>query len=235
MASRRIPNEAFLIMWWIAVLAAASGCVTSLSTGGYTSRGSLSIPPDTGAVFGGAPRAGWLRPRLAKGCGSDCTVNVWIGAYPGAQSADSANPPAKPQKIARIINTGAHETVMYDLKPFTQAEYDLVFQRDSVGQPLLVLVEISRITAMHIAFKKGKINNCHHTPTTFADADFWDCSHPRPSLPVIARASLVPVDILGQAVRSFLGALRKTTDQPSDEDPIWFSCTSGCCTAVSLL
>lgn len=237
MASRRIPNGAFLIIWWVAVLAAASGCVTSLSTGGYTSRGSLSIPPDTGAVFGGAPRAGWLRPRLAKGCGSNCTVNVWIGAYAGAQSADSANPPEKPLKIARIINTGAQETVMYNLKPYTQAEYDLVFQRDSDGRPQMVLVEIDRATTTRSTFKKGGINNCHHARATFADADFWDCSHPRPSLPVIARASLVPVDILAQAIGSFVGELKKIAGKPmySSEDPIWFSCTSGCCTAVAFL
>lgn len=237
MASRRISNGALLIMSWIAVLAAASGCATILSTGGYTSRGSLSIPPDTGAAFGGAPRAGWLRPRLAKGCGSDCTVNVWIGAYAGAQSADSANPPETPLKIARIINTGAQETVMYNLKPYTQAEYDLVFQRDSDGRPQMILVEIDRATTTRSTFKKGGINNCHHARATFADADFWDCSRPRPALPVLARASLLPVDILVPAVRSFVGELRKMAGKPEydSEDPIWFSCTSGCCTAVAFL
>lgn len=241
MASRRIYNGALAIMWSFALLAAVSACPFPgrLASGGsYISRGSLSIPADSGAVFGGAPRAGWLRPRLAKGCGSsNCTVNVWIGAYAGAQSADSANPPEKPLKIARIINTGAQETDMYNLKPYTQAEYDLVFQRDPAGRPQMVLVEIDRATSTRSTFKKGGINNCHHARATFADADFWDCSHPRPALPVLARASLLPVDILVPAVRSFVGELRKMAGKPaySSEDPIWFSCTSGCCTAVAFL
>jgi hypothetical protein len=239
MASRRMPTGAFAIMLGFVALAAVAACTTYVLVpgGGYVPRSSLSIPSDSKESPLGAPVAGWLRPRLAKGCGSNCLVNVWIGAYSGAQRADSANPPARPMKIAHIINTGTHETIMYDLKPFTQAEYDLVFQRDAAGQPELELVEIPRITGTLSINKKGKIKNCHHAPATFADADFWDCAPPRPIIPVVAEASLFPFGILARATRSFVGELTKTSHSLMypPEDPIWFSCTSGCCTASNLL
>ena len=232
MASRRIPNSAFAIMWWIGALAIAAACCKTVlaAGGGYFPRGSLGIPVDSEGSLAGAPGAGWVRPRLSNKCDT-CHVNVWIGAYSGAQSADSAHPPATPLKIARIINTGLSETVMYNLKPYTQAEYDLVFRQGSIGRPQLVLVEIPRDHGMPIAYKKGMINNCHHAPASFADADFWDC-RARPTLPMVTRASLFPVDFLAQGMRSLIGGLTKTGG--SQEDPIWFSCTSGCCTVNSM-
>jgi hypothetical protein len=83
--------------------------------------------------------------------------------------------------------------------------------------------------------KKGKAKGCRHPVGTQSIADFWDC--PRGPHPDAATAA-PKIGMMGMfelsGVNGFLlGALRRAIAATTAEDPAWFSCTSGCCTAIS--
>lgn len=212
----------------LALLFAGALSCNGARRGRYVSITSLKVPLDPRSVEAGVPTHGWLRPRLAIGCGNNCTVDVWIGAYAGAKNADINNPPKVPLKIAHIINTGAYETEMYGLRPFSRASYDLIFRSDA-DTALLELIPIERTPGAGGARKKGKPQGCGHPAARESDADFWDC---RPRPPRVLAASLFSSDGVRTLAVQFLAALKPGS--AGAEDPAWFSCTSGCCTPMSL-
>lgn len=186
------------------------------------------IPPSPDSVLTSGPDPvpthGWTRRRRAKGCGSNCKVEVWIGAYASARTADTANPPRAPLKIARVINTGAFETEMYALKGHTQ--YDLLFQRNATtGRAEFVFEPITRLIGERK--RRGGVNACRgHKPGPRSDADFRSCDDAPPRMTEASMVGAVPAGLFRALVAEGGGY--------ASEDPAWFSCTSGCCTAMAV-
>lgn len=190
----------------------------------YGPRPVIAPSPDSVSIVVSdpVPTHGWTRKRLARDCGG-CKVEVWIGAYRNGQNADPAHPPATPLKIARIINTGGFRTQMYGLERLTQ--YDLVFQRnDSTGLGEYVLEPITRFMGRDKV--KGDVNKCpgHERLGQRPDADFRGCDDPPPSIPRLAA--------MGPSLGPLIRAL--TQGFAAGEDPAWWACGSGCCTAKAV-
>jgi len=230
--------------------------VTLLSLGGLTlaflafdactprsGPGPMVPRPTTGATFGAGRNAGVALPaygrvvkRLAT-CGTQtCKVDVWIGAYQGAHLADVNNPPNVPMRVALISNMGTYTTDMYDLQPNTVAEYDLYLQRDTAGTAQWELVPIYKVPGMAIVRKRGKAKGCGHRPATVDDADFRQCDSKGGS-PIVMSSMEVPgmgLAVPALMIKAVTARIRAAQPPGQVEDPAWFSCSSGCCTAEPL-
>lgn len=209
----------------LAVIGVALGCDPRVRP---SSRPVIAPSPDSVFTTGPdpVPTIGYTRQRRAVGC-RGCKVDVWIGAYASAWTADTAKPPETPLKIARIINTGRYETERYDLKAYTQ--YDLLFRRGADGRAELVFEPITRSTAPS---KKSTVGGCPgHPILKRSDADFRSCE--RPLRIATMKASMIgePFSLLLRALTVTIAAVKGRG--ASVEDPAWFSCTSGCCTAMA--
>jgi hypothetical protein len=146
------------------------------------------------------------------------------------------NPPTSPTPIARIINLGKSETVMYELLPGTQTQYDLYVSRDSqTGLPVWE-VRPTRPAADTRPPLHGLAESCNHDddPSQVDDADFWDCT-PRhrsgdisafPTAAFLAGRSAAPGpnESMAFSLPSFASTFFA-------EAPGWFGCDGGCCTA----
>ena len=217
----------FFGMSAVLVVIGVGGCWNK--DGRYVAR--PTIRPSTDSVptivSDPVPTHGYIRARRAIGCGRNCTVDVWIGAYASAKNADMNNPPATPLKVARVISLGSYETEMYGIEPHRQ--YDMLFQRGENGAEIV----FEPITRTRRAKEKAKVDYCRgHPRLSWSEADFRGCNPRPPRAPTRAIMSAGPLNLLAGAVtwiRQFDSANR-----PPAEDPAWFSCTSGCCTAMSI-
>jgi hypothetical protein len=177
------------------------------------------------------PTTGYIRPRLATGCGTECTVDVWIGAYSKAKDSNTGSPPATPVKVAMIINTGSYETINYNLLPHSRvAYYDVEFYNNA-GTAAWRLVPHLLIASDTVGLLKGSghVNPCRHKAAKKSVADFWDCDDGEHWNTAAMGMGLSP-DLIDAVIAVLKQAGVKT---PAEEDPIWFSCTSGCCTALT--
>ena len=169
------------------------------------------------------PTHGWVRKRLAIGCGNNCKVNVWISAYSNSQGPDTANPPQTPLKIARVINLGHYKTEMYGLEARTQ--YDLVFRRDAAGRAEFVFEPLG--SSLDESLKaKGGVDMCPgHRVAPRPEADFRGCDHVAPVMASTASMTGAPLT----KVLRFFSASAATPAMA--ENAAWWGCGSGCCTA----
>jgi len=163
------------------------------------------------------PTVGRKKKRFAKGCGG-CQVDVWMTAYGNTLPPDANNPPARPLKVAFVVNLGSYTTDMYGLRAGTS--YDLIFRRNSTtGLGEFVFDPIGPG-----ALVTGEVRMCEgHRPAPGPDANFRTCVEAAPAAPNTS-------SILGPALSKLLRLLDTTASQ-RDEDPAWWACGSGCCTA----
>lgn len=205
----------------LGVVGLAFACASS---GTYEARPVIAAALDSIPTLAAdpVPTHGWTRKRLARGCGPNCKVDVWIGAYANSQTPDTLNPPATPLKIARVINMGRYRTAMYGLNRETQ--YDLVFQRRADGRGEYVFEPLRRRPEGHEQAREGVTMCPRHRAAPSPDADFRACGALPPR--VVSKASMVGAP---------LSALFRILDLVSigrGEDPAWWACGSGCCTAL---
>ncbi len=152
--------------------------------------------------------------RGAPGCGQTTRTNVRIDAIAGE---DSISPNAVPQfgvVAARAIVRGNATEAMYGMLPNGPGgrySYYLIVTRNPAGGASwrLEQMSIQGNVRTHSPLMQGRFSPCNHPFVRGARADFRSC----------AQANAAPASF-GLA-SFFQGA----------EDPIWISCSAGCCTA----
>jgi hypothetical protein len=194
-----------------------------------TTRASLGVVGEDSAAGIGV---GYTRPRVAEtGC-SQPTVDVYIEAYPETKTANPDTPFNGEIRAAHIINTGRCATEMYHFLPFAQAEYELVmfWDNQSPRQQVLELRQIARSVGVQNTRKRGHAQGCKHKKADVSLADFWECSdgeHPN----TMMGNTMGFFDLrLPNALLAYVAELKGAFT----EARAWFSCTSGCCTAIGL-
>jgi len=197
--------------------------------------------PTTGATFGEGRGAGVALPaygRVVERLAASGTkkVDVWIGPYEGARLADVNNPPSIPMRVALISNMDPYTTDMYGLQSNTVAEYDLYLQRDTAGAAQWELVPIYKVAGRAIVRKRGKAKGCGHIAAPVDDADFRKCDS-KGGLPIVTSSMEVPgmgLAVPALMIKAVTARMRAAQPPGQVEDPAWFSCSSGCCTAEPL-
>jgi hypothetical protein len=182
--------------------------------------------------------------RVAKGCAA-CRVTVAVTAIPGPLP-DLTAPPPSPIVVAYLANVGegGRNEKRYDLKPSTDAGYELELSADG-SRIRWSIVERLVGSATRLRHRTGHLAVCDSTDhsSPWRDIDFKDCAIPNTYDPAetgslnakvlqLAFASSTN-DPLGQ--QSFpLGFASRWVDalvsKPPYDAPGWISCTSGCCT-----
>jgi hypothetical protein len=156
------------------------------------------------------------------------TVNVQITAVEGAKFIDPNHPPKSPQLLAWVKNLGSDSTAD-GFQPSTSYEYALVVAAPTAAdnQKEAVIYRIGFSTDQKrsniVKAKYGSVYACHkYQRHLISEADFQPC---------IGR------DIYGHNTGvPRLGALvtaLSTWSTSVSPDPLWFSCSSGCCTSSS--
>lgn len=170
---------------------------------------------------------GHTRSRLGKGCGN-CWTDVTIIASDTARHFGPGSPPSAGDSIpvAFIRNIGTTETVMYSIKPSTQADY-VVYVINSSGNAKWILVEVPTGTTGQLKIKhRGELHGCGHPMVRRSEADFRDCDYN------ITRTDS-DAKLLFASRSSWQGPLANFMAKTSlivTEDPGWISCSDGCCT-----
>lgn len=173
------------------------------------------------------PSGAHTRSRLSTEC-PNCWTNVRIEAYASAKNWGAENFPNTPggvYPIGTITNLGNFPTVMYSLKPSTEADYRILITNEN-GVPGWAIVESSKIALFGaVTVKaKGKLKGCHHAKKPKSEADFRNCDYEGSARSPMNLASTSGLDIIAR----FMSNERKKS--MTLEDPGWISCTEGCCT-----
>ena len=176
----------------------------------------------------GLPRGfGVVRNRSTATPGDSTPVLVL--AYDGARHVNPKNPPKQPTLLVHIVNEGTVTASLWDLKPSTEAEYDVTVQ-DEGGSPKWTLWEIT--TAGAKATYKGDYIDCGHTTHwDISIADWASCA----TSPGGSAASSTPMTASGTARSAMFGGVATTFAKylamfQASDDPAWVSCSAGCCT-----
>jgi hypothetical protein len=182
--------------------------------------------------------------RVAKGCPA-CRVSVAVTAIPGPVP-DLANPPAFPMIVAYLANVGegGRNENRYDLKPSTQAGYELELKKDGNDIRWTIIETMSGSNA-GVAHRTGLLKQCdsdsHYSPGR--DINFKDCRwsnnyDPRETAAMNARVlqlafasspsnprglQSIPLGFASSWVEAIVS-------RPPWDAPGWVSCKSGCCT-----
>jgi hypothetical protein len=217
----------------VAVLALSSACARPYANPRVPRP--IIAGADSGANGLLVPPFGRLVDRRSKECAS-CTVQVWIGPYAGEHSVSVKDPPTSPTPIARIINLGKYETVMYELLPGTQTQYDLYVSRDSQTGLAVWEVRATKPASDPRLPLHGLAESCNHDdePAQVDDADFWDCTPRHRSSDIGALPTTMPFAVARLAAPG--ANTRRTVLLPGfspellTEAPGWFACDGGCCT-----
>lgn len=171
------------------------------------------------------PKAnGHTRSRLAKGC-DNCWTDVTIIAADTARFFGPGHPPAQGDSVpvVFITNIGSRETVMYDLKPSSVANY-VVYVINESGDIKWILAEVpSSATGSLQVRMKGGMHGCTHSKRPKSEADFRDCDY---DLTLKGELRLAAES----GVEGIIARFRNTTAMMVGEDPGWVACTDGCCT-----
>jgi hypothetical protein len=186
--------------------------------------GDLTKPIDdyTGAEFGAFVKklsyvGGHERQRKCKndpGCTGSKRTLVLVDAI---ATQDSLAPSTTPQfgiVYAHAINKGDAPEARYGMLPGKQYEYYMIITADSAGTGMQWRLEQYDTKAeTHSKFGTGQFVACNHTWVAGARADFKTCAN------AAAAPGRDSVMKLGLNLQGF------------DGDPIWVTCSSGCCIA----
>lgn len=160
------------------------------------------------------------------------SVPVRITAVEGAKLVSDDDAPRYPQLLAWIENLSSLYTTFDGIKPGAQARYALVATTtmseatpgDTTKRPELVLVEFDRNWTLVEARRLSHIFPCHKYRQPFrSEADFRPCL-------------LDPHGALTKSASRSSGFMFASLATPTAltsyaDDPIWFSCSGGCCTS----
>jgi hypothetical protein len=179
--------------------------------------------------------------RVAKGCPS-CRVTVAVTAIPGPLP-DLSAPPAAPTVVAYLasVGEGGRNEKRYDLKPGSQAEYELELSRDG-SRIRWTIIEKTLPALTRSLHRTGHLAPCDSIHwSSGRDINFKDCAianiyDPRETassakLLQLAFASS-PNDPLGRQSIPLVTSLwvDALVSRPPYDAPGWISCVSGCCT-----
>lgn len=160
------------------------------------------------------------------------SIPVRITAVEGAKLVGDDEAPRYPQLLAWIENLSSLYTTFDEIKPGVQARYALVAMptmsettpRGGTKRPDLVLVEFDHNWTLVEAHPWSHIFPCHKYRQPFrSEADFRPCT-------------LDPHGALTKIASRHSGIMFASLSAPTAfifyaDDPIWFSCSGGCCTS----
>lgn len=131
--------------------------------------------------------------------------------------------------IGKLENLGRAQEQMYGLKPGPFYYLVFVVPGGTADTGRFILEQVSKIPPYeHRTVASGPFVGCKHTNTwTKSFADFRSCEDGPPTESM--SSSRQPGGIRTAGVANFFGWLGFL--QPELEDPAWWTCTSGCCTA----
>ncbi len=157
-------------------------------------------------------------------------VTVDMGVIPGP--LPDTNMIGSPTIVAWFSNRGegGKREKRYDLKPRSDAEYELVLSSDGSGRTKWTMNEINRATLVKTAFHSGHLWTCDPTDHSALSraVGFKDCTR------AIDYDSYSPGGVQERhrmivfASNNDVGS--EDEDRMSASAPIWISCSSGCCT-----
>ena len=163
------------------------------------------------------------------------TADVQVTAVEGAKYIELVRPPDKPQLIGWIENLSRTDTTFDGLLPGNQARYAVVV--NSVARrtmyagdrPELLLVQFPparyRMAPRSISSRVrpwGNVYECHNYRQPYlSEVDFRPCDRTRAAVaPAKTRDGSVLMTSLATSAAVFYA-----------DDPMWFTCNSGCCSS----
>lgn len=140
-------------------------------------------------------------------------TKVGVAAVVGQDSLSAGTTPQFGVVYIRATNKGDAEEARYSLKPGKHLEFYVVVLPDAGGamKYRLEQVDTRAGSRQHISIGTGPFVSCGHPWVAGAKADFKTCANS-----AVAHDSVVKFGLLLQG---------------GDEDPMWVSCSTGCCTA----
>jgi hypothetical protein len=186
----------------------------------------------------GNPKKGHTRFRLAAApapCTDNCGTAVTITAYSGAKEVNPTAGPTQTVAIAHVSNAGPWKTQegLYAKTPpldvSTDAEYEIVMDNSGPNhEAKWTLLRVPNAPRGKLsAVGSGKMYVCQgHTPKNESEADFSDCSriHPLDS-GAVSTAGFSLFEVPKWFLTKLAGLFT-----PADVEPVWVSCSMGCCT-----
>ena len=147
-------------------------------------------------------------------CGSSKApkrTKVFVDAVATQDSISAATTPKFGVVYIRAINKGDAEEARYSMKPGSNLEYYMIVLPDSAGGMKWQLEQLDTTpkSRRHIAAGIGVFQSCNHGWVAGAKADFKTCAN--------AAAKHDSIVKFGLAL------------QAADNDPIWATCSGGCC------
>ncbi len=165
----------------------------------------------------------------------DQSVPVRITAVEGAKLVSSTRAPARAQLLAWIENLSVSYTTFDGIKPGDKARYALVAKTtmsagsgDTTKRTELELLEFDRSWTLIAIHPRSNVFPCHEYGQPFSsEADFRPCTlDPSGARTPFLRKSTM----LWKSEISFASFSAPTASFFAD-DPLWFSCSGGCCTS----
>lgn len=212
------------------------GCSPTSSPGGAGGPvRALSIAGDSLHKLAANP-AVWSAPRSfqrkcvgAFGCGFLKRVTVQVYADTGARNV-GPNPSTGPTLVGKLENTGNATEAMYGLQngPYDFLLYVLPGSGGANGRWVIERVGKAPPYA-HVTVSEGIQAGCNHpTPWNSSFGEFRSCADgPPPNPPRSARMGVnTPSGIRTAGFNLFASFIAL---QAGGQDPIWLTCTSGCC------
>jgi hypothetical protein len=146
------------------------------------------------------------------GCSGSKRVLVSVDAVATQDSIAAGNTPQFGVVYVRAINKGNAPEARYGMLPGNQYEYYMIITADSAGTGMQWRLEqFDSKARMHSRFGTGQFVACNHTWVAGARADFKTCAN------AAAAPGRDSVMKLGLNLQGF------------DDDPIWATCSNGCC------
>jgi hypothetical protein len=140
------------------------------------------------------------------------TTRIRVDAVDQQDSLSARALPAPGVIAVRANNRGAQLDSMYGMRPGANYEYYLIVSPGAQGGKALWRLEELDVTAgkrAHREVSHGTVTECNHPFRRGARADFKSCA----TAELVRPASFTRMP------------------QSDGEDPIWFDCALGCCTA----
>ncbi|CAN5369799.1 hypothetical protein BH09GEM1_BH09GEM1_30040 [soil metagenome] len=142
-------------------------------------------------------------------------IKVGVAAVVGQDSLSAGTTPQYGVVYIRATNKGDAEEARYSMKPGKHLEFYVVVLPDSGGTMKYRLEQLDTRAGsrQHTSIGTGPFIECPHRWAPGAKADFKTCASA-----AAAHDSVVKLGLLLQG---------------GDEDPMWVSCSTGCCTVGS--